>query len=52
MEGIIGLVVLIGVILLLRLIGAWLFRINEIINNQKEIISELKKLSGKTNSID
>lgn len=36
---------LVILILVMRLLGAWMFRINEIINNQKEIIQELKKLN-------
>jgi hypothetical protein len=36
-------IVPIVIILILRWIGAWMFRINDIINLQKEILEELKK---------
>lgn len=32
-------------IIILRLLGAWMLRINEVINLQKEIISELRDLN-------
>lgn len=35
------------IILILRWIGAWMFRINDVINLQKEILEELKKLNPK-----
>lgn len=47
MELIIGIAVFIGIILVLRLIGAWMLRINDVINVQKEILHELKKISNK-----
>ena len=34
-------------IVILRLIGAWIFRINEVIKLQKEILDELKKINTK-----
>jgi len=34
-------------IVILRLIGAWLFRINDVIKLQKEILQELKKANSK-----
>lgn len=46
MDTIIGIAILIGAILLLRAIGAWMLRIDEVIKNQKEIIEELKRISG------
>lgn len=49
MEVIIGIVFLIGVIMVLRLLGAWMLRIDEVIKNQKEMISLLKNISN-TNS--
>lgn len=37
-----------GIILLvLRLVGPWVFRINHIINIQKDILQELKKMNLK-----
>jgi len=36
---------LIVTIFILRLVGAWMFRINDVINLQKEILAELKKNS-------
>ncbi|MBR8534269.1 hypothetical protein KDU71_01770 [Carboxylicivirga sediminis] len=47
MEAIIGIALLVGAILLLRAIGAWMLRIDEVIKHQKEIVTELKKISGK-----
>ena len=35
------------IIFILRMFGAWALRINEIINNQLNIIEELKKLNSK-----
>jgi len=41
-------VIIIGVpIVLLRLLGAWMFRINDVIKHQKEILHELKKINSK-----
>lgn len=37
----------IAFLLIMRLFGAWMFRIDEVINSQKEILIELKKLSSK-----
>jgi len=48
MEFIIGLVIIICVILLIRLFGSWMLRINDVIALQKEILNELKKIN-KTN---
>jgi len=45
MDTIIGIVIIIGVILLLRAIGAWMLRIDEVIKYQKEMVEELKKIS-------
>ena len=41
------LIIPIVIILVLRLIGAWMFRINNVINLQKEILQELKKINSK-----
>lgn len=35
-------------ILIMRAIGAWMLRIDEIIKNQKTIIQELKKANGES----
>ncbi len=47
MDGFVGLLMGLGVfvliILLLRLFGAWMLRIDEVIKHQKEILNELKK---------
>ena len=40
---IIVLVLFVAMILIMRLIGAWMLRINEVINIQKETLEELKK---------
>lgn len=53
MEGPIAFVVfvvaLILFVLVMRLIGAWMLRINELIKNQYTIISELRKLNKNSN---
>ena len=36
-------VISVVVVLVLRLLGAWMLRIDEVINIQKEILAELKK---------
>ncbi|WP_027129057.1 hypothetical protein [Fusobacterium perfoetens] len=43
-SGIFLILILIGMILLGRLIGAWMFRINEIINLQKETNNILREI--------
>lgn len=43
MEIIIGLVIIVVVIFVIRLFGAWMLRIDEVIKYQKEILAELKK---------
>jgi hypothetical protein len=43
MEALLGIAILIGAILLLRAIGAWMLRIDEVIKHLKEILEELKK---------
>ncbi|GET28788.1 hypothetical protein [Prolixibacter sp. SD074] len=45
MEFIIGVVLIVGIILLIRLFGAWMLRINDVINLQKEMLTELKKIN-------
>jgi uncharacterized membrane protein YbhN (UPF0104 family) len=50
MEGIsviIGLAIIIFIILVLRAIGAWLFRINEIINEQRKTNAWLRDIYKK-----
>jgi hypothetical protein len=50
MEGmgvLIVIVVIIGVVLLIRLFGAWMLRIDEVIKHQKEIVAELKKSNNR-----
>jgi hypothetical protein len=36
-------------VLVMRLIGAWMLRIDEVISNQKKIIEELKKANSENN---
>jgi hypothetical protein len=43
MEVIIGLIIIVVVVFVIRLFGAWMLRIDEVITNQKTIIAELKK---------
>jgi hypothetical protein len=48
MEVVIGLVVFVALIFIIRLFGAWMLRIDEVIRYQKEILAELKKTNSKT----
>ncbi|MEY4260565.1 MAG: hypothetical protein RL656_1538, partial [Bacteroidota bacterium] len=43
MEVLIGIILLIAFILIIRLFGAWMLRIDEIIKLQKEMLVEMKK---------
>jgi len=43
MELIIGIVIIAAIVFIIRLFGAWMLRIDEVISNQKTIIAELKK---------
>ena len=45
MEFIFGLIVVIVLIVVVRLFGAWMLRIDEIIRNQKEILKEMKRFN-------
>lgn len=45
MEVLIGIILLIAFILIIRLLGAWMLRIDEIIKLQKEMLVEMKKHS-------
>lgn len=47
MEAIIVILIFIVFVLVMRALGAWMLRINDVINIQKEILQELKKLSSK-----
>jgi flagellar biosynthesis protein FliQ len=49
MELIIGLVIIVVVIFVIRLFGAWMLRIDEVIKYQKEILAELKKGNTRDN---
>ena len=42
-------VMIVIIVFLMRLIGPWVFRIDEIIQIQKEILEELRILNGKDN---
>ena len=43
MEVLIGIILLIVFIFIIRLLGAWMLRIDEIIKLQKEMLVEMKK---------
>jgi len=43
MELIVAIVVIIAVILIIRLFGAWMLRIDEVIKYQKQILDELRR---------
>lgn len=45
----IGLLIIIACVFLIRLFGAWMFRIDEIIKYQKLILNELKKGTDEEN---
>lgn len=45
MEILIPLVLIVAAIFIIRLFGAWMLRINEVIDTQKEILSELKRFN-------
>ena len=49
MEIIIILVIIAVVVFVIRLFGAWMLRIDEVITNQKAILGELKKANSKNN---
>ena len=44
-----GLIFFVVIILVTRLFGAWMLRIDEVISNQRIIINELKKLNNINN---
>ncbi len=46
MGSIIGLVIIVAIVFIIRLFGAWMFRIDEVITNQKAILVELKKANS------
>ncbi|GAK96822.1 hypothetical protein JCM19294_1131 [Nonlabens tegetincola] len=50
MEGliylIVGVVFLVIFVIAMRLLGAWMLRINEILRHQQILINEVKKLNG------
>lgn len=48
MELLLPLILLVIMIIVLRLFGAWMLRINDVIHLQKDMLNELKKLN-KTN---
>jgi len=41
-----GILIFVAAIFLLRAIGAWMLRIDEVIKVQKDILEELKKRNG------
>ncbi len=45
MESLIYIAFLIASVLIIRLFGAWMLRINDVIDLQKQILSELKKIN-------
>jgi hypothetical protein len=53
MDILIGIGIIILVLLIIRAFGAWMLRIDEVIDVQKEILEELKKSnSSRSNSED
>jgi len=49
-SAIMGLLLLMIIIMAIRLFGAWMLRIDEVIKHQKEILSEIKKLTNEHNN--
>ena len=47
MEILIPLLILVASIFLIRLFGAWMLRINEVIDLQKEILEELRRTNSR-----
>jgi hypothetical protein len=50
MEIIVTLIIIAVIVFVIRLFGAWMLRIDEVITNQKAIIAELKKSNSKNNN--
>lgn len=48
-EFIIILIIILGIILITRLFGAWMLRINELIDLQQATLNEIKKTNQKLN---
>ncbi|PZV82157.1 hypothetical protein CLV31_10917 [Algoriphagus aquaeductus] len=42
-----SLMVLLVILIILRFVGAWLFRIDDVIDLQKKIFEELKRINSK-----
>lgn len=51
MEILVTLIIIAVIVFVIRLFGAWMLRIDEVITNQKAILAELKKGNSK-NSFD
>ena len=50
MEIIIGLLAIVFVVIVLRFVGAWMLRIDEVIKLQKDMLLEMKKINNNTPS--
>jgi len=46
MTIIFGIAILILFVIVMRFIGAWMLRIDEVISNQKKIINELQRINS------
>ena len=51
MEFLIKLAFLVISILIMRALGAWMLRINDVIKYQKEILAELRRIRGGENFV-
>ena len=51
MEFLIWIALLIIAILIMRALGAWMLRINDVIKYQKEILAELKRIRSNENYV-
>jgi hypothetical protein len=47
MAVVVFLLIFLGIVLVVRLFGAWMLRINEIIELQNEILEELRKMNNR-----
>jgi len=51
-EFIFILIIILVMMLIIRVFGAWMLRINEVINLQQAILEEMKKTNQKLNQVD
>ena len=52
MEIIVGIIVVVSFVFLIRMFGAWMLRIDEVIDIQKQILNQLKNNNSKHKKIE